>query len=127
MDGEIFKIITFYHFDSEPDFPHVYYMLGANLFFFFFLLFNVPVNNFSNLVSLLYRDVTVVQTQTSLLSFRSLLKANDMTNMSCIRRKPVFGVIDQVQHKPGCAATGERQRLEILNLECGGIVLHVPV
>ena len=25
------KIIIFYHFDSDPRFPHFYYMLGGNL------------------------------------------------------------------------------------------------
>ena len=25
------QIIHFYHFDSTPDFPHFYYMLGGNL------------------------------------------------------------------------------------------------
>ena len=29
--GEILKIIHFYHFDSDPRFPHFYYMLGGNL------------------------------------------------------------------------------------------------
>ena len=31
-------------------------------------------------------------------------------------RNPVFGVSDQVQHKPGCTAT-DRPRLEILDLD----------
>ena len=31
-------------------------------------------------------------------------------------RKPVFGVSDQVQHKPGCSATEDGKRLEISNL-----------
>ena len=28
-------------------------------------------------------------------------------NLSLVVRKPVFGVSDQVQHKPGCAATDD--------------------
>ena len=38
-------------------------------------------------------------------------------------RKPVFGVSDQVRHKPGCAATEDSYRLEILDLGRRGIVL----
>ena len=30
-----------------------------------------------------------------------------LENMSLVVRKPVFGVSDQVRHKPGCAATGD--------------------
>ena len=33
--------------------------------------------------------------------------------MSLVVRKPVFGVSDQVRHKPGCTATEDGQRLEI--------------
>ena len=32
-------------------------------------------------------------------------------------RKPVFGVSDQVRHKPGCTAIEDGLRLEISNLE----------
>ena len=28
-----------------------------------------------------------------------------LTHMSLVLRKPVFGVSDQVRHKPGCATT----------------------
>ena len=37
-------------------------------------------------------------------------------------RKPVFGVSDQVRYKPGCATTGDGERLEISDLG-RGIVL----
>ena len=42
--------------------------------------------------------------------------------MSCIMRKPVFRVSDQVQHKPGCTATEDGQRFEIFDLVNRGIV-----
>ena len=35
-------------------------------------------------------------------------------HLSLVVRKPVFGVSNQVQHKPGCTATEDGQRLEIL-------------
>ena len=38
-------------------------------------------------------------------------------------RKPVFGVYDQVPHKPGCTTTEDEYRLEILDLESRGNVL----
>ena len=34
--------------------------------------------------------------------------------LSLVVRKPVFGVSDLVRHKPGCAATEDDWRLEIL-------------
>ena len=37
-------------------------------------------------------------------------------------RKQVFGVSDQVHYKPGCTATEDGQRLEILDLGSRGIV-----
>ena len=40
-------------------------------------------------------------------------------------RKPVFGVSDQVPHKPGCAVTEYDKRLDISDLESRGIVLSV--
>ena len=44
---------------------------------------------------------------------------------SLVVRKPVFGVSDQVRHKPGCTATEDGQRLEISDLGSRGIVLSV--
>ena len=38
-------------------------------------------------------------------------------------RKPVFGVSDQVRHKPGYTATEDCKRVEILDLGSRGIVL----
>ena len=38
-------------------------------------------------------------------------------------RKPVYGVSDQVRHKPGCTATDHGYKLEISDLESRGIVL----
>ena len=46
-------------------------------------------------------------------------------HMSLVVRKPVFGVSDQVRHKPGCTTTEDGQRLEILDLGSRGIVLSV--
>ena len=43
--------------------------------------------------------------------------------MSLVTRKPVFGVCDQVRHKPTCSATKARQRLEILDIETRDIIL----
>ena len=43
------------------------------------------------------------------------------TPMSLVVRKPVFGVSDQVPHKPGCRATQDGQRLEISYIERRGI------
>ena len=40
-------------------------------------------------------------------------------------RKPVFGVSDQVQRKPGCTATEDGKRLEISDLGSREIVLSV--
>ena len=40
-------------------------------------------------------------------------------------RKPVFGVSDQVPHKPDWAITEDSQGLEISDLESKGIVLSV--
>ena len=45
--------------------------------------------------------------------------------MSIVVRKPVFGVSDQVRHKPGCTATEDGYRLEILVLDRRGIALSV--
>ena len=38
-------------------------------------------------------------------------------------RKPVFGISDQVQHKLGCTAIEDDERLEILDLRRRGIAL----
>ena len=43
--------------------------------------------------------------------------------MSCVARKPAFGVSDQIRHKTRCMGTEDSQRLEILTLESKGIVL----
>ena len=45
--------------------------------------------------------------------------------MSLVLRKPVFGVSDQVRHKPGCTATEDGQRLEISDIGSRGTVLSV--
>ena len=45
--------------------------------------------------------------------------------MSRDARNLVFGVSDQVRHRPVCAVTEERKMLEILVLESRGIVLSV--
>ena len=43
--------------------------------------------------------------------------------MSLVTRKPVFGVCDQVRHKPICADKEAWWRLEISDIETGGITL----
>ena len=43
--------------------------------------------------------------------------------MSCVTRKPVFGVFDQVRLEPACAATEARLKLEILDKETRDIIL----
>ena len=45
--------------------------------------------------------------------------------MSLVVRKPVFGVSDQVRHKPGCTTTEDGWRLEISYLESRWIELSV--
>ena len=40
-------------------------------------------------------------------------------------KKPVFGVSDQVRHKPGCTTTEDGWRLEISDLGSRGIVLSI--
>ena len=46
-------------------------------------------------------------------------------HMSCISRKPVFGISNQVGHKLDFKATEDGLRLEILDLESRGIVLPI--
>ena len=46
-------------------------------------------------------------------------------SMSLVVRKPVFGVSEQVPHKPGCTATEDVKRPEISDLGSRGIVLSV--
>ena len=41
--------------------------------------------------------------------------------MSLVLRKPVFGVSDQVRHKPGCTATEDGYSLEISDLDVEGL------
>ena len=48
-----------------------------------------------------------------------------LEQMSLVVRKPVFGVSDQVRHKPGCTVSEDGQRLEISDLGSRGIVLSV--
>ena len=45
--------------------------------------------------------------------------------MSRVARKPVFAVFDQVIYKPGCTIIDYDLRLEISDLNKGGIVLYV--
>ena len=45
--------------------------------------------------------------------------------MSLVVRKLVFGVSDQVRHKPGCTATEDGLRLEISEFQSRGIVLSM--
>ena len=45
--------------------------------------------------------------------------------MSLVVRKPVFGISDQVPHKPGCTVTEDGRMHEILDLARRWIVLSV--
>ena len=49
----------------------------------------------------------------------------DLKQMSLVLRKLVFGVADQVRHKPGCTVIENDQRLEISDLGSRGIALSV--
>ena len=51
--------------------------------------------------------------------------SENMVLLSLVVRKPVLGVSDQVQHKQGCTATEDSQRLEISELGSRGIVLSI--
>ena len=48
---------------------------------------------------------------------------NSLLKMSLVRRKHVFGVSDQVSHKPACAATEVSWRLENSDIETRDIIL----
>ena len=52
-------------------------------------------------------------------------QSSNIDQMSLVVRKPVFGVSDQVRHKPGCTAIEDGLRLEISDLGRRGIVLSV--
>ena len=52
---------------------------------------------------------------------KQLIKEAVKNKMSLVVRKPVFGVSDQVQHKPGCPAIEDDYRLEISDLGSRGI------
>ena len=45
-----------------------------------------------------------------------------LLHMSCIMRKPIFGVSDQVRHKLGCTATEDGERLNISGLGSSAIL-----
>ena len=47
----------------------------------------------------------------------------EISHMSCDERKPVFGVSDQVHHKPVRTVIEGSEKLEILDLRKSGIVL----
>ena len=84
------------------------------------------------------KDFKMIQSFTSILCIHKTIKAINITmnllhknvqeqnghtyviyydyQMSLVLRKPVFGVSDQVPHKPGCTVTEDGQRLEISDL-----------
>ena len=51
--------------------------------------------------------------------------AQPIYDLSLVVRKPVFGVSDEVRHKPSCTAIEDGYRLEISDLGRRGIVLSV--
>ena len=55
-----------------------------------------------------------------------LHKTDPLVNISCITRKSVFGISEQVQHKSDCTTTEvDTEELEISELGSRGIVLSV--
>ena len=77
--GEILKIIHFYHFDSDPRFPR-------------FLLLYVRWKSGITFVRRCFRD-------------GKLDPLEPQFHMRRATRKSVFGISDQVRHKPGCIVT----------------------
>ena len=76
------EIIHFYPFDSNPNFPHFYNILGGNM------------------GPLLYGDVSMI------VKFQGNQTSDSEEHLSLLDvRKPVFGVSDLVRHKPGCTTT----------------------
>ena len=57
--------------------------------------------------------------------YPSYLICSTEVDMSLVMRKPVFGVSDQVRHKPGCTFTEDGERLEVSDIGSRGIVLSV--
>ena len=51
----------------------------------------------------------------------------DEKKMSNVTRKPVFGVSDQVRHKPACNTTEDHNMLEMVGLGYRGTVLSAPL
>ena len=51
-----------------------------------------------------YTAVNTIKLKQILFCFHQL-QLDSVWQMSLVVRKPVFGVSDQVRHKPGCAAT----------------------
>ena len=75
----------------------------------------------------LCNDYNSYSHNTTLLTLTDVLACSDLhtDTMSLVLRKPVFGVSDQVPHKPGCTATEDGGRLEILDLGRREILLSV--
>ena len=47
-----------------------------------------------------------------------------ISHMSCVLRKPVFEVTDEVKHKRGCATAEDSLRLDILDV-CNNYVAKI--
>ena len=71
-------------------------------------------------------DLTVLALKMQI-NMRHLIEKPALCYMSRIMRKPVFWVSDQIRHKPGCTATEDGLRFEILDLESThtGIVYYL--
>ena len=80
--------------------------------------------NVGFLMSRLICTLTIMKHDQKLTNVISVLP-KIRVNMSLVVRKPVFGVSDQVRHKPGSTATEAGERLEISDLGSRGIVLSV--
>ena len=54
-----------------------------------------------------------------------LRKEIERIHLSRVARKPVFGISEQVRHKPACTVTEKSKDLEISGIRRGGVVLSV--
>ena len=92
------------HLTNEPGFQYIPEpdCVEVNGLTFLWTDLAVPVSSFICCIELVYR-----------------IGSTDVNIMSCVMRKTVFGISDQVQHKLGCTTTEDSERLEISYLHLG--------